>query len=294
MAVSDKSSFLLKTDDFRGPRHSTEERYNLFYRRTLIGDYEGLQLETELAEILRQSGIPIPNGVFVRYQGMGHQVWNKVPGVTLDMLPESERTAAYCDLARILRILHSVLGRRAGLIEKTSPIAGYHPTWAEYIAAKAHDNIAYLSDNQLVTKDSADQIAAILGRFCENESKINRYVSVLHGDLNDKNVLWHNGQISGIIDWEDALVGDPVFELASWATFIRPGWTEDWISFFRAYYGEDADKIVSETDWENRFWTYYLRVSISKLVYLHKAKYTDLTLGQFRVAKGQTMLKKIQ
>lgn len=38
--------------------------------------------------------------------------------------------------------------------------------------------------------------------------------AVLHGDFWPGNVLWRDGRISGVIDWEDAAIGDPLYDLA--------------------------------------------------------------------------------
>jgi aminoglycoside phosphotransferase (APT) family kinase protein len=37
---------------------------------------------------------------------------------------------------------------------------------------------------------------------------------VLHGDFWPGNVLWRHGEISGVVDWEDAAIGDPLYDLA--------------------------------------------------------------------------------
>jgi aminoglycoside phosphotransferase (APT) family kinase protein len=37
---------------------------------------------------------------------------------------------------------------------------------------------------------------------------------LLHGDYWPGNILWHKGHLAGIIDWEDAHVGDPLADLA--------------------------------------------------------------------------------
>jgi aminoglycoside phosphotransferase (APT) family kinase protein len=37
---------------------------------------------------------------------------------------------------------------------------------------------------------------------------------LLHGDYWPGNILWHKGRLAGIIDWEDAHVGDPLADLA--------------------------------------------------------------------------------
>ena len=37
---------------------------------------------------------------------------------------------------------------------------------------------------------------------------------LLHGDYWNGNILWNSGEISGIIDWEDAWIGEPLSDLA--------------------------------------------------------------------------------
>jgi aminoglycoside phosphotransferase (APT) family kinase protein len=39
-------------------------------------------------------------------------------------------------------------------------------------------------------------------------------IGLLHGDFRLPNLLWHEGRISGILDWELATVGDPLSDLA--------------------------------------------------------------------------------
>lgn len=37
---------------------------------------------------------------------------------------------------------------------------------------------------------------------------------LLHGDFWPGNILWKNGQLAAVIDWEDAALGDPLADLA--------------------------------------------------------------------------------
>jgi aminoglycoside phosphotransferase (APT) family kinase protein len=39
-------------------------------------------------------------------------------------------------------------------------------------------------------------------------------ICLVHGDYRLPNLMWHDGEISGILDWELALVGDPLSDLA--------------------------------------------------------------------------------
>jgi aminoglycoside phosphotransferase (APT) family kinase protein len=37
---------------------------------------------------------------------------------------------------------------------------------------------------------------------------------LLHGDFWPGNILWRDGRLSGVVDWEDAKIGDPLADLA--------------------------------------------------------------------------------
>lgn len=39
--------------------------------------------------------------------------------------------------------------------------------------------------------------------------------ALLHGDYWPGNILWNNGELSAVIDWEDAAIGDPLADLAN-------------------------------------------------------------------------------
>lgn len=58
--------------------------------------------------------------------------------------------------------------------------------------------------------------------------------SLLHGDFWPGNALWYDGRLAGIIDWEDAALGDPLADLANSRLELR------------MLYGEDAMRRFTE------------------------------------------------
>lgn len=44
---------------------------------------------------------------------------------------------------------------------------------------------------------------------------------LLHGDFWPENILWRDGEIAAVLDWEDAAVGDPLSDLASARVELR-------------------------------------------------------------------------
>jgi aminoglycoside phosphotransferase (APT) family kinase protein len=69
----------------------------------------------------------------------------------------------------------------------------------------------------LLDQDERDQASEVLQRFADLPA-IRGFV---HGDLAPVNLRWHNGKISGIIDWDFACAGDPALDAAAFANY---GW----------------------------------------------------------------------
>ncbi len=115
----------------------------------------------------------------------------------------------------------------------------------------------------------------------DNIKKIdNISVSLLHGDPSGDNVIF-NGLGCHIIDIEHSIVGDYIYDLA----------------FLSTFYPEYINTITNSYDrFENnfwfRFWVYYLRISIMKIVILHKKGFTDLVKAEFRVYEAYRELRK--
>ncbi len=77
--------------------------------------------------------------------------------------------------------------------------------------------------------ESRAEDSALAQRTCRilQESPETRHLNqpvLLHGDFWRGNLLWRSERIVGIIDWEDAFIGDPIIDLAR--TRLELFWTE--------------------------------------------------------------------
>lgn len=61
-------------------------------------------------------------------------------------------------------------------------------------------------------------------------------VAILHGDFWPGNLLWNNGQLISLIDWEDAAVGDPLADLANGRLEFLFHFGEDAMNCFTNHY----------------------------------------------------------
>lgn len=62
--------------------------------------------------------------------------------------------------------------------------------------------------------------------------------ALLHGDFWAGNVLWRDGRLSGVVDWEDAAVGDPLADLAIARVDMSWGFGREATEAFTARYAD--------------------------------------------------------
>ena len=64
---------------------------------------------------------------------------------------------------------------------------------------------------------------------------------LLHGDFWPGNVLWHKGEISAVLDWEDAALGDPLSDVAACRLELMHAYGADAFDAFTHAYGRYHD-----------------------------------------------------
>lgn len=278
-----KSSRLVFYPKADGPfvdkRHGFTTKKNLVfkYSKTDLVD-EGMLLEPFVVDQVLRHGLPAVPLLGRWTNRQTYQVMRMARGKPLAELPIEEQRSAWLEVARTLRSLHEIKGVGAGLLVNAEPLTGAYESWTNFIYDKLLEHV-----NSLLAWELLDEteFLQILEHFAAYDPPDNQN-SLLHGDPSDNNIFGSEGHLTDIIDWEDALIGDPVFELANWATFHAP---EEQERFLDAYFIQPRP-----ADFKPRFWTYFLRIAISKLVVLHRAGFKDLTRGKQRVTTALTNL----
>jgi hypothetical protein len=165
-------------------------------------------------------------------------------------------------LGRVLALAHQTQSSGAGLIDVSAPRVparpiGLHDRWPEFIELNLTDHLATCARADLI---DASAEKTILGRFEAMRPEIaGRPTRLLHGDPGNHNVFVDpaTASITALVDWEDALVGDPLYDVAMWATF-HPA--RRYRSFLAGYLQSSA--------FERSFFSlYFLRIAIAKTVH---------------------------
>lgn len=74
---------------------------------------------------------------------------------------------------------------------------------------------------------------------------------LLHGDFWPGNLLWQDGQLAAVIDWEDAAIGDPLADLGN--TRLELLWAfglDAMIQFTQCYHARNAVDLTNLPYWD--------------------------------------------
>lgn len=168
-------------------------------------------------------------------------------------------------LGRTVAHIHTLSGENYGLLdiaflqEAADKPRGSKVTWSDYLFLHLEDHLNLCKDVGVLSSQDA--------QFClhlfhhEASTTLQEVAShLLHGDLGHHNIVTDGEQITAVLDWEDALCGDPIFDIAGWGTF-----TKDWMRepFLEGY--TSVHKLPPDFEW--RYWLYYLRIALAKTVH---------------------------
>ncbi|HEY7355970.1 MAG TPA: phosphotransferase [Ktedonobacterales bacterium] len=158
--------------------------------------------EFGLLHVLRSVGLPAPTPYHFDQSG---EIF-ATPYIIIEYIEgQTEFAPAHLDdfllqcAAQLARI-HQVDGAR--------PDIAFLPRQAEKYAQKLRERPAKL-DESLQERQIRDALAAVWPLPQQNPS------ALLHGDFWPGNLLWRDGQLVGVIDWEDAALGDPLADVAN-------------------------------------------------------------------------------
>ncbi len=142
-------------------------------------------------------------------------------------------------------------------------VRGCMKSWQSFLLTQLDNHIAYCRAKKFLTRSDAENVSKILKQGIGGLSM--QSSQLLHGDLAHHNLFSDNKRITGIIDWEDALAGDPVYDIAYWGTgsFGNEAWLESFLEGYMSVRPLPRDFLL-------RYWVYYLRIALAKTVARHR------------------------
>jgi aminoglycoside phosphotransferase (APT) family kinase protein len=198
--------------------------------------------------------------------------------------------ACLAGAGRALSCVHTIKGEGAGLLdtEMASTPRGIHRRWEDYVHLLLDEHLDRCIEAGFVDNPLAEEIRELFQAM--RPALANRPMRLLHGDLGIHNIVVDpaSKDVTALLDWEDALVGDPLFDIAMVSSF-HP---ERRLPAFLQGYGlaqpnPDERRLVA---------LYFLRIALSKTVHRLRFGVRDLagrTPGHHRIYRGVSELRQL-
>ena len=230
--------------------------------------------ESLASELALKNGIPAYRTYTIHEleheEDIAFQIIEKLSGDTVQFYlkehPEEEEQLVY-GMGKTMAKLHKTKVNGFGPFDnekaKNGELVGIHSTLNSAVNAGLDENLVRLVANGLFSEEVATKIKTL---FTNNELLNTEQAVLLHNDFADWNLLTDGNTITGVIDWDECVGGEPIEEIACWSTFFDP---ERLKPFLQGYFSETKEY----ENFENRFQLMRLRYTISKMA-LRIKRYT--------------------
>jgi hygromycin-B 4-O-kinase len=192
--------------------------------------------------------LPIPRIVAVGEMPGGHYaISERAPGRTLSDCTDAECNAAS---AAVYDTLEEIGKADASASQGYGPWGsdgnGQFESWQAYLAGVIENHAdGYYEDWHRLFEDSfleRDLYENVYAKMLRLTVDVPNERSLIHYDYQFENIIIDNGQVTGVIDWANALYGDHLYDVAwlNWLS-VHPGW---WypggVEILRQRFGEAA------------------------------------------------------
>lgn len=208
----------------------------------------------------------------------------RAPGRTLQDLQASELPFATMSVMRIMEALGSVsVAGTSGFGPFDEYGKGRFASWRDYIASIL-DPSDYDWDSVLLPISGHHQrrIAAALEEIEAFVPHCPEVRQLVHGDFGSNNVLTNDGAITGVIDWSEAMFGDPLYDVAN--MFFWRSWLE--CMEVQARYIEEQHPEITERAEALR--CYQLRIGLE--VIFHSAADDETEVFEWAAARCEEIV----
>ncbi|OGG04267.1 hypothetical protein A2Z33_03910 [Candidatus Gottesmanbacteria bacterium RBG_16_52_11] len=203
------------------------------------------------------------------------------------------RPEVFRGFGRVVAVIHNVKTRKYGPFDMEKLISGgiaegIWLTWTDYLLVNLDEHVQTCLEAGILTDADAMTVREILPRILFSLPPVPP--TLLHGDLANHNAFTDGKSITALVDWEDAVSGDPVYDIAYYGTGCFGH--DDWLKEFIEGYVENA---ALPADFERRYAGYYIRIALAKAVgrLKHGKKGRGLPDSAKRIQEGVRALKSV-
>lgn len=246
-------------------------------RQVLLRTDDGLtddvymDVENEVMKLAARAGVPVPQ-VYesdqscrtfpVRYQILEYIAY---PALSTQTITEPLRIAA--QTGEILAKLHSVKTAGYGFFESGDRLVGIDQSLLGYFDKCLEDHISYLARHQLITPKEEQEVRRLLSGSTDLLKDVPGVL--VHRDFAFWNLLGTPQKIHAVIDWDDAVSGDPADDFGILSCFHETGFIEAALASYGHTHCVDAA-------FRARVALHALRNMLWKTVIRHRLGYFEL------------------
>jgi len=214
--------------------------------------------------------LPIPRVLEIGEAECGcYAVSERVHGRPIDEVGAEDMRALLPRLLEALQALGALsLPGRSGFGLWRADGAAPSRTWAgALLAAPDPQRMPGWRQRLDASPEEAGLFDAGLERLHGLASSLPDVQRIVHGDLLNRNVLTEGDRISGVIDWGNALLGDPLYDIA---------WLWYWWPWYPAWRGVDLPEFLDRhwahgdsgpPDWPARLRPYLIHIGLAHVAY---------------------------
>jgi hygromycin-B 4-O-kinase len=189
--------------------------------------------------------LPIPRIVATGRAAGGHfAIGERAAGHTLaECSPAGRRALLPATLDTLDAIARADVRASRGYGDWSGDGNGGSASWRDYLAAIVENHAeGFHRDWHALFRDSfleRDVYEAVYRRMLRLATHCPEERALIHNDYQFENVLAEGGRITGVIDWANALYGDPLYDVArlAWWSTWDGWWYDDGATLLRARYG---------------------------------------------------------
>lgn len=243
-----------------------------------------LAVESALLERVRAAGVPTPRvygcDVSRRRANFSWQALERIDAPDLNHWFREGRLDSTA-------IAHAI-GRAVGTWQEIVPVGfgvlntalqGAWPTYADFYHLRLDEHLAFLARHGLVSLTQRAEITAEIARH-DSLLALDR-ACLVHKDLALWNILGTPREIAAVIDFDDAVGGDPLDDLSLLGCFHDRGFLRQAVAGYASVRSLPAEH-------RRRFWLHLLRNMVVKAVIRTGAGYFDRADDLFLIGRGGT------
>lgn len=220
-------------------------------------EVEGFKKDQYAHERFGSDKLPIPKVEKLGYFDDKHAfcISELVEGITLQDVKPAQLTDLLQPLTDIWVEIGKVnLSNTEGFGEFNESGQGKYKTWQDFIldvVGYDWDKVADITDTRLIEQIKSE--LKHLAPLCPSERKL------VHGDFGANNVIVEHGKIKSVIDWENALYGDSLYDIA-----IAHFWST-WLICMRESAEYWESQLSTIDDYHLRIKCYQLRIALHEI-----------------------------